>query len=333
MKLVLLFVFVSIAFGLPCTQPINSTMLPTGVLQCNSINPIIIGTDTRYCNMVVSTGNSVYFAFVLTDNNAQLTDLQFGITVQAINATSLDDSNFIQVYISSTACPTSSCPHADNVFENACGYDFMLGYGDLSYVTQPLTAGYGNAGDGVYYIQVSGPIDGTTGAVTVAFDIQIDDGTRTIAYYVPPISVLLFVFVFAMVIVGVFYFKKTHGGWKEEPMVKDLVPSKANKSLSSAELLRQEGSMVGRTESLVSLESVVTLFREQTAAINRLSETAVVINDVPKAHQEAPSNKPEIEEEISPQLTHKEGRAARKIDSFVLPSDSSSSSSSDEEKK
>jgi len=266
-----LFCFV---FGqLPCS---NDTIVNSDVVSCNGIMPIIIGPQTRICNVAVSPGNSVYFAFYLADNT-QLKDLQFGISVQAKNATSLDPSNFISLYVLKDSCPSSNCPKAQNAFQIACGYERYVTSNSISSLSSPLKAQYRNSLDGIYYIQVVGPTQG--GAIL--FDIEIDDGDYVLARFVSVIAVPLFCFVVGMVILFIFFWKKTHGGWTEEsvPLPREviIVPNKP-RAVSSRNLLQHSES----TNSIVmgnqgtSLDSMVNLFREQTAAIKTFSEAGLM---------------------------------------------------------
>jgi len=255
---------------IPCSFPNISS---EGVNQCGSLIPIVIGTQTKICSQTVSTGNSVLYAFVLTENNIQLKDLQFGITIQVTNASALDNTNFIRVYVKRDSCPTFDCLKAQNSFETQCGYDRVLQYGDISSTNIPLKALFRNSRNGVYYILVEGPVEGLMGAVTIAYDLQIDDGDRTIARFVPVIAVPLFCFAFAVIIILVFFWKKTHGGWQDEsdaPREIIVVPDKPRASTRN---------LLERTESrnsMISLDSVVNILREQTAAINRLTEVKEV---------------------------------------------------------
>jgi len=302
------------AYGqLPCS---NLTMtVDPNVSPCGSAMPILIGQQTRLCNIAISTGNSIYFAFDLL-NNAFLNDLQFGISVQAKNATSLDPSNFISVYITKGSCPSQYCPNAQNAFNPLCGYDRFLDYNSVSSVSTPLDALFRNSVDGVYYIQVTGPTQGSLGAVTILFDIEIDDGPEVLARFVSVISITLFCFVFGTIIVFIFFWKKTHGGWKEEPeeLPKEVivVPDRP-RTISTHNLLQRrdsQNSTLQSNGSMVRLDSVVNLFREQTAAISRFSESG--INDL------------DIKEEIAPREMKKNS---------VVVAEEVSSSESETEKK
>jgi len=295
------------------------TMMNPNVVSCGNLMPMVIGPQTRICNITVSTGNSVYFAFVLADN-AQLNDLQFGISVQAKNATSLDPTNFISFYVTKDACPSPDCPKAQNAFQIACGYDRYVNYNSISSVTSPLKTLFRNSVDGIYYIQVLGPTQGSTGAVTILFDIEMNDGDKILAGFVSVIAVPLFCFVFAVIIILVFFWKKTHGGWQEDsvelPREVIVVPDKP-RAMSNRNLLERTESR--GSVNVVSLDSVVNLFREQTAAINRLSETGAIHPDT-KVQQ----NGSEVKEEV---------REVEMKRTFVVPAEESDSSASETEEK
>jgi len=89
------------------------------------------------------------------------------------------------------------------------------------------------------------------------------------------------------------------------------------------------GNMSVQSDS-VSLEQVVTLFREQTATINRMTEA--VVNTIEEKKEEKREEKKEEKKEENiveeKNLKHREGIA--KKDSFVLKNDKDSSDSSDE---
>jgi len=330
------------AFGqVPCgLNYTNSVMMASSlsmVSQCNGEQPIILVPQSRLCGQVVSTGDILTYAMILENNNMQLNDLQFGITVYVTNATSLDDNNFIKVYIARGNCPDPNCPSSSNAFSITCGYDHLLQSSDISSVTSPLKTYYRNSQDGVYYIQVWGPTQGNKGAVAISFDIQIDDGAMTLAKYVPVIAVPLFCFVFAMAIIALFIWKKTHGGWKTDKP--EIVIKKDSKGMSRAELLKRTESNLSQASvaESVSLDTVVTLFREQTATINRLTEAVALYPDtVSKKSEDAKkmekeekkANKEDETDEDRGALRHKEGIVRK--DSFVLRSDRNSSSSDSE---
>jgi len=308
-------------FGqLPCS---NMTVIDTDVVSCGGIIPIVIGPQTRICNVAVSTGNSVYFAFDLADNSL-LNDLQFGISVQAKNATSLDPANFISVYVLKDFCPSSYCPKAQNAFQIACGYDAYITSSSITSLSSPLKAQYRNALDGIYYIQVLGPTQGVGGS-TIIFDIEINDGDKVLARFVSVIAVPLFCFVFAVVIIFIFFWKKTHGGWKEDsvelPKEIIIVPNKP-RGISTRNLLQHSESTnsvgMGNNSAMVgtSLDSMVTLFREQTAALKSFSEVNLM--------ESKSQNQFEMREDV------------RDVDvkrTFVPPVEESSSSASEGEKR
>jgi len=300
--LLLSFLFFWICFGqptFPCA-PFNTSNVAS-VTACNGVVPYYIGPQTRYCGLTVAAGQSVFFAFILQDNNAQLNDLQFGITVLAKNATALDGTDFISVYVAETNCPSPICPQASNAFATTCGYDHLLTYGDVTSVFEPLTTTYRNAQDGVYYIQVVGPSG--TGQLSIAFDIQIDDGAQTVSRFVPPITVLLFCFVFAVVIIILYVWKKKHGAWGGDPKpskkkkLEETGTSSRGLVLDLAEI--EEGGL-NRRDSLASLESVVNLFREQTAAIEKLTkQVSGLSTPMPISGTKTPEKEEEEEEETT----------------------------------
>jgi len=315
---------------IPCGSNFTADLIMASsaslVTPCNNMMPIIMVPQSRLCGQVVSTGQILNYAVIIEDNTL-LVDLQFGITVFTNNATSLDDDNFIKVYIAKGNCPSPVCPSASNPFSITCGYDFLLQGSQISSVSAPLVTYYRNTADAVYYIQVWGPPAGEAAFTSISFDIQIDNGPQTLAKYVSVIAVILFCVVFAAVIIVIFVWKKTHGGWRKEEIV-----IKKDKSMSRVDLLQRVdsvGNMSVQSDS-VSLEQVVTLFREQTATINRMTEA--VVNTIEEKKEEKREEKKEEKKEENiveeKNLKHREGIA--KKDSFVLKNDKDSSDSSDE---
>jgi len=292
----------SIVFGqYPCGFPDNSTVSSMFVasngspLFCNSQPVIFIPTQTRLCNQVVAGGGvgSVYYAVVVSSNNLQLNDYQFGISVTPKNATSL--ANFLTVYVSSTGCPVPQCANLLNPFGVGCGFEHIITSSNVVSVTDSLTTGYLNAANGVYYIQVVGS------ANAILFDIEINNGTQTLARFVAPISVLLFCFVFAIVVLFIFLWKKTHGGWLHEDELPVVVPKKVGleKTMSNKGLLRMDSGLSTSSAALnvESLQNVVDLFREQTATINRLTEIPKLETTQSEFIREEEDVKPKKEEE------------------------------------
>jgi len=328
--LLLLLLFFSFGEPLPCGFPDNTTLSSLVVSNagfpttCNGLPVTFIAPQTRLCNQVIQSGASVYYAIVLSNTNAQLNSLTFGVSVTAKNATSLDSAHFVSVFTSTNGCPNVVCPDQQNPFSPGCGYDHTVGYGSVQSVETALQITYMNTANGVYYIMVQGPSDGPTG-VAVLFDIQIDDGAQTLARFVPPITVLLFCFVFGAVIAGIFIWKKTHGGWAPQAVLPIV---NLDKSVSSRGLLGGESmasfSALPRTTSMnpQSLETVVTLFREQTATINRLTEGSLTIPD--------PSPPVQQKEEI---IEMKEEKKEKKEKKEKDDDDSSSSYSYSEDDK
>jgi len=253
------------------------------------------------CNYAVSTGNSLFFAVAISTNNMQISNYQFGVSVFPKNATSLDSEHFITIYTSSGSCPVTMCANSQNPFNVGCGYDHTLGFGNLATVSDVMSITYPNVADGVYYIQVQGPTTGTNGSVVIEFDIEIDNGVLNLSRYVPVITVLLFCFVFAMLVLIIFLWKKKHGGWLHEDRLPTKNPSTVTQALSNQSLLISSPSLSSsefkRTDSLVD---VVNLFREQTATINKLTLNATGLNPevAPEINLERGNSKRMIVEEV-----------------------------------
>jgi len=281
-----LLLFISLVFcDIPCSTYNNVT--DEAILSCNEAIPVKIDVATKYCDQTVATGQTVYYAIVIDDNNAQLKGLQFGITITVKNSTSLDKTNFISVLTSKKICPDEKCPSAENAFQLGCGYDFKRGPTDIAQVTDPIVLTYRNAPDAIYYIAVSGPQSTTGAPITLAFDIQIDDGQVSVTRFLPIIIVIPFVTLFVIGMILLYVYTSKHGGWVNDTemsaMGKGEGDSKYNQMLNSVPSFSipnfkppQQGPLGPHASVPVQLDAVVSLFREQAAVLNNFGNATVI---------------------------------------------------------
>jgi len=287
--------FLLFAFGafvcadIPCTQPANET-LPADVQLCSVKNPIIIGTAARYCAQNVSSGETKYYAFILSDNNAQLKNLQFGIRVTIENAAVLGSTDSITVLSATNACPDENCPMADNAFKLGCDYDHKVD----TRSTDPIQFTYRNAPDSVYYIAVTVK-SSQRAPITVPFSIEINDGELSVLRFLPPIVVLPFCALTIIGLVVLYYVRNKSYSFSTQdvempqlkksivrentvqslgtlPAIQQMTFSLPIDSVQQANQQLQQAAQQFHNTTLNGdqISSVVTLFREQAAILHNL---------------------------------------------------------------
>jgi len=283
-RVVLLLLFISLVFcDIPCSTYTNVT--DEAIELCNEAIPVKIDVATKYCDQIVATGQTVYYAIVIDDNNAQLKGLQFGIVITVKNSTSLDPANFISILTSKKICPEEKCPAASNAFQLGCGYDFKRGASDIGQVTDPIVMTYRNAPDAVYYIAVSGPQSTTGEPITLAFDIQIDDGKQSVTRFLPIIVVIPFVIFFVIGMILLYVYTSKHGGWVNDTEMADISKGQGDlkynqmmNSISSISIpnFKSPQQAVTHASVPIQLDAVVSLFREQAAVLSNFGNSPVI---------------------------------------------------------